>query len=372
MLAYAVDTETCVLTPLDASATLRANVQYACAARSGQVLYVVSSNGGPGAAGNVHYLTAFEIDPAMGALRRLGDGVALRQRPIHVTTDILSEHVLITYNNPSAISVHRILPDGGIGAEVPQPHDLDLGIYAHETRIVASNQAAIVVARGNNPTPAKAEDPGALKVFKYSNGVLNNWASVAPAGGIGFGPRNVDLDSTCGWIYVSLERQNKLATFKVNGLTIADEPSFQCDTLDDHARVRPMQLAGAVQVHPKGRFVYLANRAFGTTEDEGAEVFAGGENTIVVYAIDDATGEPRRVQSIATEGIYPRTFSIDASGSVLIVGNSRTMLVREGANVSTTAANVSVFAIKGNGRLEHKRSYEVDRSGEQLFWSGLV
>jgi hypothetical protein len=120
-----------------------------------------------------------------------------------------------------------------------------------------------VVARATINS-SESEDPGALKVFKYSNGVLNNWASVAPAGGIGFGPRNVDLDSTCGWIYVSLERQNKLATFKVNGLAIADEPSFQCDTLDDHAGCAPMQLAGSRAGPPKGRFVYLANRAFGT------------------------------------------------------------------------------------------------------------
>ena len=34
------------------------------------------------------------------------------------------------------------------------------------------NRKAILVTRGNEGTATKAEDPGALKVFDYKNGVL--------------------------------------------------------------------------------------------------------------------------------------------------------------------------------------------------------
>jgi len=34
--------------------------------------------------------------------------------------------------------------------------------------------------RGNEGTPTKPEDPGALKVFEYKNGVLTNEVSIAP------------------------------------------------------------------------------------------------------------------------------------------------------------------------------------------------
>src|SRR6266851_4104283 len=71
---------------------------------------------------------------------------------------------------------------------------------------------AILVTRGNEGTPTKAEDPGALKVFEYKNGVLTNEVSVAPDGGKEFGPRHLDFHPTKPWIYVSIETQNKMYT----------------------------------------------------------------------------------------------------------------------------------------------------------------
>src|SRR5260370_14009543 len=48
--------------------TLPANVQYAWPHPSKQYLYVVSSGGGPGVAGDKNFANAFQIDPATGAL----------------------------------------------------------------------------------------------------------------------------------------------------------------------------------------------------------------------------------------------------------------------------------------------------------------
>lgn len=372
MLAYEVDVDACVLTPLGQLATLPANAQYACATSSPRRLYVASSDGGPGRQGSVHYLTSFEIDERTPSLRRSGDDIALRQRPIHISTDADSAHVLVAYNEPSTITVHRLLRDGGVGAEVGQPSDLDAGIYAHEVRVTSSNRTAIVVARGNDPRGGKAEEPGALKVFTYADGVLHHRDSVSPSRGVGFGPRNIAVAPDHRWIYVSLERQNKLAAFTFDGTTVAAEPSFVCATLEDSRSRGPIQLAGAVRVHPSGRFVYLANRASGTADFHGRAVFAGGENTVVVFGLDGVTGEPCRIQSIDAGGISPRTFSIDPHGRLLIVGNSRSMAVRDGAGVAMRWANLSVFAIAANGLLEHRQTYEIEDSGEQLFWSGLA
>jgi len=38
--------------------------------------------------------------------------------------------------------------------------------------------------------------------------------------------------------------------------------------------------------------LYGANRAEATVEFQGKQVFKGGENSIVVYAINQSTGEP--------------------------------------------------------------------------------
>jgi hypothetical protein len=68
--------------------------------------------------------------------------------------------------------VHELKPDGTLGAEVKQPAPLDGGIYAHQVRVSPSNKMVVLVTRGNGPAPNRPEDPGALKIFSYQNGVL--------------------------------------------------------------------------------------------------------------------------------------------------------------------------------------------------------
>ena len=89
-----------------------------------------------------------------------------------MSTDIPSEHVLVAFNNPSGLKVYRINSDATLGEEVKQAGTFDYGIFAHQVRVTPDNRYAVLVTRGNEGTPAKAEDPGALKVFEFKNGVL--------------------------------------------------------------------------------------------------------------------------------------------------------------------------------------------------------
>jgi 6-phosphogluconolactonase len=172
---YDVDVERATLTPRR-SVSLPANVQEAALAPSRRHLYVGWSNtgasyGAPGGApgeSRRHGVTAFRRDGTSGALTSDGTLVRLRARPIHLTTDVDGTHLLVAYNNPSGVTVHRLRPDGTLGAEVEQPYPLDGGIYGHHVRVQPSNRAVVLVTRGNAPTASALEDPGALKVFAYS------------------------------------------------------------------------------------------------------------------------------------------------------------------------------------------------------------
>src|SRR5215831_21239688 len=161
---------------------LPAGVQYAWPHASRRYLYVASSSSasGYGPAGTEHHVTAFAIDPATGALRQHGAPIRLPTRPIHISTDIPSEYLLVAFNNPSAVRVYRINKDLTPGDEVQQPGPIDAGIFAHQVRTTPDNRLVILVTRGNEATPTKAEDPGALKVFEYKGGVLTNEVSIAP------------------------------------------------------------------------------------------------------------------------------------------------------------------------------------------------
>ena len=369
---YEVDVEGAALTQRE-SVTLPAAVQYAWPHVSRRYLYVATSSSasGTGPAGTEHHVSAFRIDPASGALTPHGKPIPLPTRPIHMTTDIPSEHVLVAFNNPSSLRVYRINNDATLGDEVKQAL-MDAGIYAHQIRLTPDNRQAVLVTRGNEGTPAKPEDPGALKVFNYKNGVLTNEVSIAPNGGKEFGPRHLDFHPTKPWMYVSIETQNKMYMYRMEGGRISPDIAFRAETLAEPKNIRARQAAGTVHVHPNGRFLYGANRAQETIDFQGKKVFKGGENSIVVYSINQSTGEPTQIQNIETRMIHPRTFHIDPSGRMLVAQHNLPVNVREGDSVRTQAAGLSVFRIGADGKLEFVRKYDVDTGDKLMFWMGMV
>jgi 6-phosphogluconolactonase len=354
--------------------TLPAAVQYAWPHASRRYLYVASSSSAPGygTAGTEHHVTAFKIDPATGALSPHGAPIRLPTRPIHMTTDIPSENILVAFNNPSSVHIYRINKDFTPGEEVKQPGTIDAGIFAHQVRVTPDNKLAILVTRGNEATPTKPEDPGALKVFDYKDGVLSNEVSVAPNGGKEFGPRHLDFHPTKPWMYVSIETQNKMYTYKMEGGKINPEIAFRAETLAEPNNIRARQAAGTVHVHPNGRFLYGANRAEQTVDYQGKKVFKGGENSIVAYAVNQSTGEPTPIQHIETQGIHPRTFHIDPSGRMLVAEHNLPVNVQDGDAVKTVAAGLSVFRMGDDGKLTFARKYDVEVGDKTMFWMGMV
>jgi 6-phosphogluconolactonase len=61
-----------------------------------------------------------------------------------------------------------------------------------------------------------------------------------------------------------------------------------------------------MQAYPNGRFVYVANR---------------GHDSIVVFQINQTSGEVDRIASEPTRGSTPRNFAIDPEGRFLYVAN---------------------------------------------------
>jgi 6-phosphogluconolactonase len=365
---YVVDVDAAALAPAEA-VEVAENVQYAWPHVSGRFLYVASSNSasGMGPAGDRHAVTAFAIGPS-GALTQHGAPIPLPQRPIHMATDIPSRHILVAFSNPAAFRIYRINDDGTPGTEVPQLGPVDPGIFPHQVRATLDGKQVILVTRGHDAARGKPEEPGALKVFDYADGVLSHEVSVAPNGGYGFGPRHLDYHPTQPRIYVSLERQNALAMFTMADGRVSPEPLFVRPTLAN-ANISARQLVGTVHVHPNGRFVYVANRASGTTMMQGRAVFAGGENTLAVYAIDPATGEPKLIQHMDTHGIHCRTFHIDPTGQLLVAAHIMGLPLPDG---SVVPARLSVFRIGADGHLTFVRAYPVDVGERTMWWMGMV
>jgi 6-phosphogluconolactonase (cycloisomerase 2 family) len=372
---YEVDVANAALTRRGTVAA-PANVQYCWPHASRRFLYVASSDSASGVGGfvgNRHHVSAFAIDPATGALAPHGDPIALPTRPIHMTTDIPSAHLLVAFNNPSGLRVYRVNPDGTPGAEVRQEEAVYPGIFAHQVRVRPDNRKVILVARGHDPAADRPEEPGGLLVFDYAGGQLANEAVVAPGGGYGFGPRHLDFHPTRPFVYVALERQNRLDTFAFHDGMLLAAAIAQHTTLADPAQTLGRQAASTVHVHPNGRAVYVANRAASTTSIRGQGLPAGGDNTIAVFRVDPAQGEPEPIQHADTRGVHCRTFHIDPSGRLLvaahIIGGEA---ADAGGGKAYLPACLALFRVADDGRLDFVRQYDVETGERQMFWMGMV
>lgn len=351
------------------SVTLPFAVQYVWHHPSTRFLYAAWSNG---MQGDRHGIRAYRIDTVTGTLTPHGQAIEIRHRPVHLTLDATARHVLVAYNNPSSLSVHTLNADGTLGAAVKQPPaPIDGGIYAHQIRVHPSNKMVVMVTRGNGPAPNRPEDPGALKIYSYKDGVVTNRQSIAPNGGFGYQPRHIDFHPTQPFMYLNLERQNQLQVYRtVNGESVEPAALFTKDTLDNPAASKPQQMTGAIHVHPNGRFVYISNRASGTPLLDGTPVWEGGENTIGVYAIDQKTGEPTRIQNIDSRGMHARTFTLDAVSALLVAANQNAVTKPDGTRVP---ASLAVFRIRDDGKLEFLKKYDVETGqGQSLMWAGFV
>jgi len=331
------------------------------------ILYAACSDGRPKFEGTRHMACALRMHDD-GSLTLEGDVVPLPVRPVHITTDSRSRYVFITSAHPSRVDVFAIGADGRLGAAIAQQLP-ELPKTAHQLLLTPDDNMAILPLRGNDAAGQKAEDPGAVVIFRHAEGKLMHWRTIAPDGGYGFGPRHVDFHPSRNWMYLSVERQNELALFDMD-----DDYALRCrvTTLRDPEHEKPRQLVGAIHVHPDGRTVYVSNRADGAVEEDGRQIFNGAENTISVYRIDPASGLPALIQTADTRGMHARTFHVHPDGKWLVAANMTSRWIRTATGLEEVSAGLSVFAIGGDGTLEFRRKYDLDASRDHLFWAGFV
>ncbi|MGE0767841.1 MAG: lactonase family protein [Hyphomicrobiaceae bacterium] len=371
-----VDVEAATLTPRG-SITLPSKVQYAWPHPSARFLYVTTSDAASGNTpnpGTVHRLCALSIGPA-GELAMHGEPAVLPQRPIHHSLDRTGRYALTCYNTPSNLTVHHINDDGTVGAAIPQPANLDLGIYAHQFVALPHNRSALMVARGNRPEGSKTEDPGALKIYGFDEGRLSPLANlpVGGKGGYGYGPRHVDFHPSKPWMYVSVESQSDIHMHRLEGDSVTPEPLYKATTTIGTYDIHAGQITGGIHVHPDGRAVYVSNRADLKTDVNGRKVFAGGENSIAVFAIDPGTGEPRLIQHADPKSCHVRTFSFDPTGKLFVAASIEGRDVLEDGDVRHVPAALSVFRVADDGRLTFVRKYDVETGdGSYQWWTGFV
>jgi 6-phosphogluconolactonase len=348
-----LDPATGVLDTVGVVDGLRGDIQYGAMHPSHRYLYVSATDR---AATNLIY--AFDVDARTGMLSHLGEPFVLPaslSRAVHITVDNTGHYLLMAHNVTESAAALTLGRDGRVGGLVSQPAMPKLGFLVHQIRVDSTNTLAFVPVRGNDAQPTVPEQNGRLHLLSFNDGVLCPQQTIEYETGIG--PRHLDFHPTSPWLYVAAERGNVLITYRrdASGLT----ELFRTTTLKDTSLRFPAQRAGAIHIHPNGKWLYVTNR----------DVDAAGENNIAFFSVDPSTGKPTLIEHADSHGFEPRTFTFDRSGAFLIAANMMNIARKDENGIVDIKPNLSIFRIGADGRLAFVRS-EDGGGGAQLWWVG--
>ena len=352
--------------------TLPAKVQYGWPHPDTDIWYVSASDGGGrnGPVGRTHALVAYAVHPCSGRFRPVGEPKAIPSRAIHLTVGPAGRYLLAAFNQPAAVRVYTIRSDGSLGDEVIQGSPIDAGNYPHQVRVTPDGRHVLTTALGQDAGLDRVEDPGAVNVFDFEDGRLTNQRRVAPEGGYGFGPRHLDLHPDGSWVFVSLERQNRLDVFEFRDGDLTNSPVASHPLLSAPSRAGVRQIGGTVHVHPAGRVVYGVNRSAGAPVDDGVPAVAG-EDSLVVFGVEPATGELTTLQHIETRGRHCRAFHLSSGGEYLIAAHISGASLNDGPGAARELPSLSVFRVSPTGLLAFDHRYLIDTNGDEMFWTAV-
>ena len=121
----------------------------------------------------------------------------------------------------------------------------------------------------------------------------------------GSGPRHMTIHPNGRFVYLINELDNTVDVFRRDAETGGLEALQRLPTLPEGYEGGPSYCAD-IHLSPDGRYLYGSNR---------------GHDSIVIYAVDQQTGELSLVGHEPTRGDFPRNFTISPNGSFLYIAN---------------------------------------------------
>ncbi|MEM5311116.1 lactonase family protein [Paraburkholderia sp. JHI869] len=262
-------------------------------------------------------ITAYAVDRDTGSLAPINNVRTGGRGTTFLHFDTPSSTLLGANYNSGSVSSVTVNHDGSVGTlestidetgSGPSPRQASA--HAHGVTIDPSGHYALV--------PDLGSDRVFIYGFNRKTHTLTQLDGAAPRAFVaptGSGPRRVAFGATGQYAYVLTEMSAELMVLRW------DASKAQL-TLVQSLPISSEGFAGAksgaeMALSHDGRFVYVEDR---------------GENELVVYRVDAATGELAEIQRTPSGGEKPWGFAIDPSGRWLFVANQR-------------SGNVSVFQI---------------------------
>ncbi len=234
-------------------------------------------------------LASFAIDPADGSLSIISE-VPAGADPAYVMIDATGKLLLSAYYQAGKIAVHSVDEAGSISSQPKQEVATDEKAHA------------ILIDRSNKFVFVPHTRPNAIFQFKLDPGAGSLTANDVPKviRPDNTGPRHLWFHPTLDRAYGSDEQGNSISVYDFDATSgqLAALQTVSTHPLDFKDR----NSTADIEVHPSGRFVYVANR---------------GHDSIARFAIDGVSGKVTSLGQTPTEQT-PRSFNIDPTGRYLI------------------------------------------------------
>lgn len=252
-------------------------------------------------------VSAFSVDGETGNLTFLNRQPTGGGAPCHVAVSSDEEMVLVANYMGGNVASYKIQENGQLSDPVT--------MHQHEGSGPNKDRQEAPHAHNITPGPdnqyAFAVDLGTDKIMGYrlnaaDGALIPNAPAVAFAAKPGAGPRHLAFHPNGRYAFVINELNSTTTALAYN----SDKGAFtEIQTISTiPADFTGKTQCAAVKVSADGKFLYGSNR---------------GHNSIVVYAIDENTGKLATVEHVLTGGDWPRDFTIDNTGTVLLVANER-------------------------------------------------
>ena len=249
-------------------------------------------------------VSAFAVDPRTGTLEFLNKRLTHGTDPCHVLVDEKRRCAFVSNFMSGSVCVLPVLEDGSLGEASHfiqhQGSSIDpvrqRGPHAHSVSLDAANRFAVVPDLGLDKLMVYEFDPERRRL--EPNAVP--WIKMKP----GAGPRHVVFHPSGKFAYLINELDSTMAALSYDDRSGTFKEVQILPTLPEDFHEE--STCAHIQVSPSGAFVYASNR---------------GHDSIVIYKIDQRTGELTYVGHEPSHGKTPRNFGIDPTGRFLLAAN---------------------------------------------------
>ncbi|MDD9268841.1 lactonase family protein [Paenibacillus sp. GCM10023248] len=244
---------------------------------------------------------AYDIDPGSGQLTLLNKEITLPATTCHIQLDHTNAILMVSSYHGGMVGVSPVLPDGRIGESTDIQQHQGASVLpvqdrprAHSVFVDRTNTYIGVCDLGLDRIKLYKLDLAARKLHPHSE------VAVAP----GSGPRHFAFHPSYRYGYVINELGSTVTAFRFDEEQgVLEEIQTMATLPDDY---KGDNACADIHISPDGKYLYGSNR---------------GHDSLVVYAIDEATGRLSLVEHAPTLGKHPRNFAISPDGAHVLVAN---------------------------------------------------